>query len=77
MGVFVRRAAEELIKSTMCVGEVPSGNYEQYTRPERPGMTILTNHGRENERCNGRKLPTNDLIRRVKAKLILVMALQP
>ena len=47
--LIVPRAVEELMNSTICVGKVPSENYEQCTRPERPGMTILTHHGRENE----------------------------
>ena len=42
--VFVRRAAEELIKSTICVRNVPLEDHEQCTRPERPATTILTTH---------------------------------
>ena len=49
VGVFVRLAAEELIESTMCVRSVPSESYERCTRPEGPGIAILTNHMRESE----------------------------
>ena len=77
MGVFVRSAAEELMKPTMCVRKVPSDDYKQCKGPERPSMIIRTNHGRENETCNGRKLPTNYVLRCEGVKLIFIMAFQP
>ena len=53
--VLVRRVAEELIKSTMCVWTFLAESYGQCTSPEGRGMTILTNHMRENETCNARR----------------------
>lgn len=44
-----RRAAENLTKSTMCVSKFPAEGSEQGTRPERRGMTALTNHGCQND----------------------------
>ena len=43
----VRRTAEKLTMSTMCVWKFPTANHKPGTRLGTRGMSLLTNHGCE------------------------------
>ena len=77
MGVFVRRAAEELIKSTIRGWKFLAESYGQCTSPEGSGVTILTNHMRENETCNRPRWTQMDTSAGKATNTILVASHQP